>query len=82
MPTKDKHKFPFRKANNEVIWTLRSGEEIKLSWDDFKEMVKSSGFQILPREEFEQYYKRMKMPKAARDYHKKAKNNIKTRKEG
>jgi len=72
-----KRKFPFRKEDDTVIWTLSDGEEIALTWKEFKEMVKSEPFIALPRKEFETYYKRMKMPKQAREYHKNAKRKKK-----
>ena len=75
-----KRKFPFRQKNDDVIWTLTDGEEIEMSWEEFKEMVKSEEFIALPRKEFETYYKRMKMPKQARIYHQESKRKIKKRK--
>lgn len=74
---KRKSRLPFRKTNGDVIWTLTDGEEVVVSWEEFKKMVKSKEYVALPRKEFESYYKRMKMPKDAREYHKKAKRKKK-----
>ena len=76
-----KRDFPFRKSNGDVIWTLSNGKEVVMSWEEFKDMVKSKEFVILPREEFERYYKRMKMPRDAREYHKNAKRKNKPKEE-
>lgn len=69
--------FPYRKSGGNVIWTLSDGEEIALSWEEFKVMVKTRDMIAIPRKEFEEHYKRMKLPKSAREYHKKYKNKTK-----
>jgi hypothetical protein len=74
--TKEKREFPFRKSDGDVIWTLRDGEEIAISWEEFREMVKSKEYRqyiFFPKEEFEKYYKRMKLPVDVRDYHRESK---------
>jgi hypothetical protein len=78
--TKKKRDFPFRKSDGDVIWTLRDGEEIAMSWEEFKEMVRLKEYRqyiAFPMEEFERYYKRMKMPIDAREYHRDAKRKNK-----
>jgi len=72
-------KIPFKRKNGAVIWTLTDGEEIELSWEDLKELIKSEEYIALPKSEFEMYYKRMKMPKQARIYHQKNKQKNKKR---
>ena len=65
--------YPFRMYNDKVIWTKSGGKEETISWEQFKNIVKDKDFVSLPRDEFERYYKRMKMPRDARDYHRNAK---------
>jgi len=79
MPKPKKYRFPYRRENGDMIWTLSDGEEIAMSWEEFKKMVKSEEWVAMPRREFEAYYKRMKMPKQAREYHRNAKLKNKKR---
>lgn len=62
--------------NGRVIWTISNGEEIELDWNEFVKMVQTKEYKeyvLLPKREFEEYYKRMRMPAGARTYHANAK---------
>lgn len=79
---KVKRKFPFEPKGKSVLWTMISdGKEMELTEEEFWEMVKSKEFITMPRKEFEEYYKRMRMPKSARQYHANAKREHSHREE-
>jgi hypothetical protein len=69
-----KRKLPFDRKDGNVIIHTREGKDKTITWDEFVRLVKTPEYQdnkyrLIPEEEFEQWYKRMKMPAQVRDYH-------------
>jgi hypothetical protein len=67
-------KFPFDRKDGNVILHTREGEDKTLTWEEFRQLVKTPEYQnnkyrLIPEDEFEKWYKRMKMPSEAREYH-------------
>jgi hypothetical protein len=70
-----KREIPFRQKDGTIIWILPNGEEREITWEELKQIVqspeyKSREFITMPRERFEEWYKRMKLPKEEREFHK------------
>lgn len=73
-------RIPFRLKNGDeiVIWTHLNGDEIELTWEQFDELVhtlKYKEYIAVPKKDFEEYYKRFKLPAEKREYHAKYKRD-------
>lgn len=51
------------------ITILRGGGKALISLEELRELIMTKDYIALPKEEFEKYYKRMKMSPDAREYH-------------
>jgi len=77
---REKRRYPFSGGDKDgnVILHTRDGEDKLVTWEEFVKLVKTPLYQnnkyrLIPEDEFEKWYKRMKMPNEAREYHKERK---------
>lgn len=81
----EKRKIPFDRKDGNLILHTREGKDKTITWEEFVRLVKSPVYQnnkyrLIPEDEFEKWYKRMKMPAEVREYHANMKRDETSRK--
>ena len=86
-PRKKTRMYPIGGTDKDgnVILHTREGKDKLLTWEEFLKLVPTPEYQnnkyrLIPEDEFEKWYKRMKMPNEAREYHKERKRVEQNRK--